>query len=278
MQTERDDGRTTRRGVLRRAAAGLTLLGAGVAGGSGTVAAQSEPDYGGWFDDVDNYDGTVDETGTDEVTVRVGTEANGGNFGFGPPAIRVSPGTTVVWRWTGEGGGHNVVTEEGPASLDSGSPVVEAGTTYSHTFTEEETGITKYYCVPHLALGMKGAVVVGEAGGGGDGEGGAAGPSPGVALVFQAMSGLLAGLFALVVAVVAYAYGRYRRPEPPEAAEPEAVTESEAERGIVRKLEHDEFDPTGTASLIVVYFVILVLMWVFMYFVEFLGNGPTVIG
>ncbi|WP_435365049.1 hypothetical protein [Haloarchaeobius sp. DYHT-AS-18] len=47
---------------------------------------------------------------------------------------------------------------------------------------------------------------------------------------------------------------------------------------VVRELGHDEFDPVGTASLIVVYFLILVLLWGFMYFIEFLGNGPTVIG
>ncbi|MDY6764192.1 MAG: hypothetical protein SV377_00640, partial [Halobacteria archaeon] len=48
-------------------------------------------------------------------------------------------------------------------------------------------------------------------------------------------------------------------------------------RGIVREIGHDEFDPIGTLALIAVYFAILVFMWVFMYFIEFLGNGPTVI-
>ena len=47
---------------------------------------------------------------------------------------------------------------------------------------------------------------------------------------------------------------------------------------IVREIGHDEFDPVGTATLIVVYFLVLVMMWIFMYFVEFLGRGPTVIG
>lgn len=46
----------------------------------------------------------------------------------------------------------------------------------------------------------------------------------------------------------------------------------------VQEIEHDEFDPVGTVVLIVIYFLILVAMWVFTYFVEFLGNGPTVIG
>lgn len=39
-----------------------------------------------------------------------------------------------------------------------------------------------------------------------------------------------------------------------------------------------EFTPYGTAALLSVYFLILVLMWIFMYFVEFLGHGPTIVG
>ena len=50
------------------------------------------------------------------------------------------------------------------------------------------------------------------------------------------------------------------------------------EEQTVRKLSHDEFDPNGTLALIAVYFVILLAMWVFMYFVEFLGNELTVVG
>ncbi|MCW8173367.1 MULTISPECIES: cytochrome oxidase [Natrialba] len=42
-----------------------------------------------------------------------------------------------------------------------------------------------------------------------------------------------------------------------------------------REIDHDEFDPYGTLALIVLYFVVLTLMWVFTYFVEFLGNAPT---
>ena len=45
----------------------------------------------------------------------------------------------------------------------------------------------------------------------------------------------------------------------------------------VREIEHDEFDPKGTLALILVYFGILTVMWIFMYFVEFLGNDLTVI-
>jgi len=44
-----------------------------------------------------------------------------------------------------------------------------------------------------------------------------------------------------------------------------------------REIGHDEFEPVGTAVLVFIYFVIVVLLWLFMYFVEFLGNGPTVV-
>jgi len=47
---------------------------------------------------------------------------------------------------------------------------------------------------------------------------------------------------------------------------------------VVTEIDHDEFNPRGTLALILVYFAILVVMWVFMYFVEFLGNDLTVIG
>ncbi|USZ69430.1 hypothetical protein NGM10_06770 [Halorussus salilacus] len=47
---------------------------------------------------------------------------------------------------------------------------------------------------------------------------------------------------------------------------------------IEREIGHDEFDPVGTLTLILAYFAILVVMWVFMYFVEFLGRGITVVG
>lgn len=124
-------------------------------GEQATAGDQSSDEFGGWFDDVDNFDGVVDEIGTDEVRVQVGSEANGGGFGFGPAAVAVSPGTTVVWEWTGEGGSHNVEAEDGSFESDL---VDAAGHTFSHTFTE--AGTTKYFCLPHKAMGMKGVVVV----------------------------------------------------------------------------------------------------------------------
>ena len=151
---------TGRRAFLRRTT-GATVGAAATLGLASTgVGAQSDPDYGGWFDNTSNFDGTYDFTGNSEVTVYVGAPGNGGDLAFSPAAIRVDPGTTVTWKWTGNGGGHNVVAESG--SFES-ELVAEAGATFEHTFESE--GTTKYKCVPHETLGMKGAVVVGGSGG-----------------------------------------------------------------------------------------------------------------
>ena len=46
----------------------------------------------------------------------------------------------------------------------------------------------------------------------------------------------------------------------------------------VREIGHDEYNPIGTLSLITDYFLILVILWMFVYFIEFLGRDLTVIG
>ena len=146
-------------------------------GGGGEPAGP--PDFGGFLDQVGNFDGSVaDATGQSTATVEVGVQANGGAFGFGPPAIHVDNGATVEFNWTGEGGGHNVISKpDGP--LDSGSPVSQSGVQYKYTFQED--GIFTYVCEPHEGLGMKGAVVVGtdyptKSPSGGGGGGGSEGP------------------------------------------------------------------------------------------------------
>ncbi|AFK18536.1 halocyanin domain-containing protein [Haloferax mediterranei ATCC 33500] len=158
-----------------RTAGGATAAATAAAGTAaaqeGGGGAQVKPDFGGYLDGVDG--GYKDLRGNKEVTVKVGAAGNSGNLAFSPAGIWIDPGTTVTWEWTGEGGGHNVKMEEGPASLDSGAPVKEAGTTYEYTFEEGDAGISKYYCSPHQTLGMLGAVAVGgdvatlEVGGGG---------------------------------------------------------------------------------------------------------------
>jgi halocyanin-like protein len=192
----------SRRSFLRTAG-GTTAAAVATTAASGTAAAQ-EVDYGGWFDDVDNYDGTtVDATGQSEVSVTVGAEGNGGAFAFDPPAVQVDPGTTVVFEWTGEGGQHNVVAEDG-GDFQS-DLVAEAGFTFEHTFEEE--GIVTYYCEPHLSLGMKGAVAVGEVATTGGGEGGGA-PRPTVP--DTAMTLGVATTFAMIATLgLAYFFLKY---------------------------------------------------------------------
>jgi halocyanin-like protein len=144
--------------VLSATAAGAAAAaGVGVAGTT-PAAAQSGTDLSDWLSNVGNADGVVDETGTSEVTIEVGIEANGGAFGFGPAVVRVDPGTTVVWEWTGKGGSHNVVAADGRFESKL---TAEAGTTFERTF--ESTGVVRYACSPHEMVGMKGAVVVGDA-------------------------------------------------------------------------------------------------------------------
>lgn len=187
-----------------QATAGMAVLGV-----AGTASAQEGPSYDGWFDGVDNFDGTVDMTGEDSVEITVGAQGNGGAFAFDPAAVRVSPGTEVVWRWTGNGGGHNVVSD-GDGPLDSGELVAEEGTTYTYTFEEE--GTYKYVCEPHVSLGMKGAVVVGtSSGGSGGGEMATATPSQASqddneSAAPQGRMGTADGPVGVLIAVIALAF------------------------------------------------------------------------
>ncbi len=154
------DRRTVLRGVgtvaIIGTLAGCSTGGDGNGGGDGGDGGISNQDVDDYLSETDNYDSIQDMTGQSSVTVDVGTEANGGFFGYAPPAIQVETGTTVTWEWTGQGSTHNVIEEDG--AFDSGEAVAEEGTTFEHSF--DETGTFLYYCEPHEGLGMKGAVVV----------------------------------------------------------------------------------------------------------------------
>jgi halocyanin-like protein len=104
------------------------------------------------------YEGTmIDHTGQDEISIRVGAGDIG--FAFDPPAVRINAGTTVAWEWTGEGGAHNIVSEDASATqFNSGDPINETGYTFEQTF--EQPGIQLYYCTPHKANGKIGGIEV----------------------------------------------------------------------------------------------------------------------
>lgn len=142
--------RTTRRRFL-------ALSGAAAAGSlvAAAPAAAAPTDLSGWFSNTDNADGVVDRTGQSEVTIEVGAEGNKGPYAYAPAAVRVDPGTKVVWKWVN--GRHNVVASDGSFESEYYS---DSGT---FSYTPTEPGVRKYYCTPHKTMGMKGALVVGDA-------------------------------------------------------------------------------------------------------------------
>jgi len=142
---------TTAAATLSGCTGGGTSGSGGDTGGGGTGDGAGR--YDGWLADANGYDGEVaDRTDDDEVTVAVGA---GDGLAYDPAAVRVSPGTTVTWEWSGMGSRHNVVDEDG--EFESSYYAAE-GATYSREFAE--SGVAKYYCTPHENLGMVGVVEV----------------------------------------------------------------------------------------------------------------------
>lgn len=88
--------------------------------------------------------------GGEEVVVEVVDSS------YEPAEIEVSPGTTVVWRQTGNLK-HTVTADDG--TFESGD--MGSGDTFKYTF--EEPGTYPYYCVYHGdkgGVGMSGVVTV----------------------------------------------------------------------------------------------------------------------
>jgi halocyanin-like protein len=164
-----------RRFVLGTAAAAATGALAGCSGngggngngngngngeGNGNGAAEGPEARASSFlgdNDANLYEGSLEDmTGEDEVTISVGAGDNG--FSFDPSGITVSTGTNVVWEWTGNGGAHNVVSEDGSDYEVESELTDEEG--YTMEQTVDEAGAILYVCVPHRAQGMYGAVAV----------------------------------------------------------------------------------------------------------------------
>ena len=124
--------------------------------GEGEGEEDVEPDWSSFVEDAPNFDSTDDQRGSEEVVVEVGGGDDG--LAFEPPAIWVDSGTNVIWEWTGEGGDHNVASNEGE-EFES-ETTADEGFTFEHTFEEE--GINEYECTPHTAQDMHGGVAVGE--------------------------------------------------------------------------------------------------------------------
>lgn len=135
--------------------------GDGSDGGDGGDGGDVPTEIDDYLADANQYDGSIEDlTGQDEVTVEVGAGDTG--FAFSPAAIRIDSSTTVVWEWTGQGGGHNVASvEESESDFENGETIGEEGYTFEQSF--DNTGIQLYECTPHSANGMLGAIEVVEA-------------------------------------------------------------------------------------------------------------------
>ena len=148
-----------------RTAGGATAVAAATAGAATPAAAQAEePDFGPYLDDAREFDTTDDRRGQEEVTVAVGAGDEG--LAYDPAALWIDPGTTVIFEWTGDGGGHNVALEEGTDNFGFDEIIAEPGVHYEYTFTEEDAeendGIVLYKCTPHEGQGMKGGIAIGD--------------------------------------------------------------------------------------------------------------------
>lgn len=157
-------GQTRRQYLLGLGTVGVVGLAGCSGGGRPTPEGPPRPtlsgefSFDGYLQPTANFDGSVvDAHGKSETSVLVGAAGNGGARAFAPPAISVDLETTVVWEWSGQGGAHNVVHENGTFESELET---EADHTFEHTF--DSAGVFKYYCTPHLRNGMKGVVRVGD--------------------------------------------------------------------------------------------------------------------
>ena len=109
-----------------------------------------------WLQRARGAETILDRTGENEVIVEVGA---GDGLQYAPAGIRVDPGTTVRWRWTGQGGLHDVAFLNADVSTSLRD---EAGAEFRYTF--DAPGAYLYECTPHSGIGMRGAVIVVENG------------------------------------------------------------------------------------------------------------------
>ena len=110
-----------------------------------------------WLSDANNFDGeAVDKTNADTVTIEVGAKSGDRHLAFEPPVVAISTGTTVQWRWTGNGGAHDVVFVD--ADVRSSQIHADSGVYLKHRF--ETKGSYRFVCKPHEDFGQKGAVIV----------------------------------------------------------------------------------------------------------------------
>ncbi len=76
---------------------------------------------------------------------------------FDPVALKIAPGDTVAWT---NMSGHNTNFEEG--NIPEGVEPWKTSLGENASYTFEKEGVYLYKCDPHFAMGMVGAIIVGE--------------------------------------------------------------------------------------------------------------------
>lgn len=61
------------------------------------------------------------------------------------------------------------------------------------------------------------------------------------------------------------------------SSEAPAPENKSADDDIVRELSSEDFDPVGTLAVTGLYFLLLLVLYALMYFVEFAGRGASII-
>ena len=114
-------------------------------------------------DTIDNNTDSTVEKDTSECDVIIGIDSTG--MAYDQVKVYIKVGDTVCWIWDGESMGHNVAqvssetaTMKMTSGVYSGEPQVTVD--FRHTFTEDETFY--YVCEPHVAMDMKGEIIVGS--------------------------------------------------------------------------------------------------------------------
>jgi plastocyanin len=157
--------RLGRRGFL----GGLALIGAGVvaacSSGGGAPSSSSDNAAATAASKVSSgMNAAANAAQSANATVVKMTDQNK----YDPDTVTIAKGGTVTWQNTSStvhtatfdpskvANKADVSLPEGVQPFDSG--LIQAGQSWSHTFTE--AGTYKYTCIPHEALGMHGTVIV----------------------------------------------------------------------------------------------------------------------
>lgn len=64
---------------------------------------------------------------------------------------------------------------------------------------------------------------------------------------------------------------------PADASASDSASSPAHDDGIVREISHEEFDPVGTLAVTGAYFLLLLVLYALMYFVEFAARSPSII-